>query len=652
MYNQRKPHSIHHQRDGITLLFVISMVVLFLLMGTTFVVVSNDYYKAARRRSRLATNVVNGEALLDRAFYQLMREVPLADSSSPLRGHSILADQYGYGIKSQIATVPVPVAGPFVNITISADGTNNTIFSRIRVPGAPVLVRTDPEYFDGWLNGQVFSVISGTLQDVSTRIINTELTLGANTNGSLDQLIITIPKGAYNWSQLAIGDEVLINGKDFGGTGAGDVDTVNFSEDSYDNVVATEVLGVNALTVNQQGVPFNTDNYVAAGYTGENNATYINTTNDGGGATQPLTGVFAIDNSPNESYDIPDPQNMFLGGSTAGATPGVIPSFHRDSLYSDRVTTASLPGLPFDALFARQFTLRPVYVADPSADDGIALHSTANLDFYTEYLAASTNTDGTSSGTANAVGNLDVDSDGDGTLDSVWIDIGLPTQVDANGVRFRPLVAYRVIDMDGRLNVNAHGSSIDALISTFDNSRLGGSYDVADLSLSGVVSNYTDLIDARSPTIQDDNDDVRYGPNQMLFNWARGSTVNGNASTIFGSFATGSNLAGQFTIGSDASEPDAMPRLIPKTGFQNLPTGTDDIPYDKDFRLGGGTGSSFFEPWEMEALLRPFDSDARLMSSRLLTLIANPNAVTTDSFEVNVPAVSIATSQTIEWDFD
>ena len=103
MYNQRKPHSIHHQRDGITLLFVISMVVLFLLMGTTFVVVSNDYFKAARRRSRLSTNVVNNEALLDRAFYQLMREVPLADSSSPMRGHSILADQYGYGIKSQVA---------------------------------------------------------------------------------------------------------------------------------------------------------------------------------------------------------------------------------------------------------------------------------------------------------------------------------------------------------------------------------------------------------------------------------------------------------------------------------------------------------------------------------------------------------------------
>ena len=155
------------------------------------------------------------------------------------------------------------------------------------------MVRTDVEYFDGWLNGQVFSVTSGTLRDVSTRIINTQLTLGANSNGSQDQLIITIPKGAYDWSQLAAGDNVLINGKDFGGTGVGDVDAVNFSKDSYDDVVATEVLGVNSLTVNQQGVPFNADNYVAVGYTGVATMRYILIQlTMARGSSQPLTWGF------------------------------------------------------------------------------------------------------------------------------------------------------------------------------------------------------------------------------------------------------------------------------------------------------------------------------------------------------------------------
>ena len=85
----------NQNRDGITLLFVISMVVLFLLMGTTFMVVSNDYYKEARRRSRRSTNIVNPSALLDRCFYDLLRGPDLQDIESPLRGHSILADQYG-----------------------------------------------------------------------------------------------------------------------------------------------------------------------------------------------------------------------------------------------------------------------------------------------------------------------------------------------------------------------------------------------------------------------------------------------------------------------------------------------------------------------------------------------------------------------------
>ena len=53
----------------------------------------------------------------------------------------------------------------------------------------------------------------------------------------------------------------------------------------------------------------------------------------------------------------------------------------------------------------------------------------------------------------------DVDNDGDGIPDSIWIDIGLPIQTDASGRRYRPLVAILCQDLDGRLNLNAHGSN-------------------------------------------------------------------------------------------------------------------------------------------------------------------------------------------------
>ena len=105
------------RRQGITLLFVISMVVLFLLMGTSFMLVSNDYYKAARRRAVTTTNVRDSESILDRCFYELVRGPSLFDNSSPLRGHSILADQYGYCL---LYTSPSPRDGLLSRMPSSA----------------------------------------------------------------------------------------------------------------------------------------------------------------------------------------------------------------------------------------------------------------------------------------------------------------------------------------------------------------------------------------------------------------------------------------------------------------------------------------------------------------------------------------------------
>lgn len=51
----------------------------------------------------------------------------------------------------------------------------------------------------------------------------------------------------------------------------------------------------------------------------------------------------------------------------------------------------------------------------------------------------------------------DVDNDGDGIPDSVWTDFGLPVRKAANGKFYKPLVAVMCVDMDGRLNLNAHG---------------------------------------------------------------------------------------------------------------------------------------------------------------------------------------------------
>src|SRR5262245_59938854 len=55
------------------------------------------------------------------------------------------------------------------------------------------------------------------------------------------------------------------------------------------------------------------------------------------------------------------------------------------------------------------------------------------------------------------VGPWDVDNDNDGVADSVWFDFGEPIQELEDGTRYKVLVAPLIIDLDNRLNVNAHG---------------------------------------------------------------------------------------------------------------------------------------------------------------------------------------------------
>lgn len=57
-------------------------------------------------------------------------------------------------------------------------------------------------------------------------------------------------------------------------------------------------------------------------------------------------------------------------------------------------------------------------------------------------------------------GPWDVDNDGDGVADSVWMDIGADPVI-VNGVECRPLVAILITDLDSRINLNVHGSMVE-----------------------------------------------------------------------------------------------------------------------------------------------------------------------------------------------
>ena len=42
--------------------------------------------------------------------------------------------------------------------------------------------------------------------------------------------------------------------------------------------------------------------------------------------------------------------------------------------------------------------------------------------------------------------------------DAVWVDLGVTPKTAANGKKYKPLFAYTILDLDGRVNLNAHGN--------------------------------------------------------------------------------------------------------------------------------------------------------------------------------------------------
>lgn len=66
------------------------------------------------------------------------------------------------------------------------------------------------------------------------------------------------------------------------------------------------------------------------------------------------------------------------------------------------------------------------------------------------------------------VGPWDVDNDNDGIADSIWVDLGDPVQETENGTLYKPLYAFLIVDMDNKLNVNAHGSVDHFATTNFD----------------------------------------------------------------------------------------------------------------------------------------------------------------------------------------
>jgi hypothetical protein len=365
--------------------------------------------------------------------------------------------------------------------------------------------------------------------------------------------------------------------------------------------------------------------------------------------------------SPNEDYDAPDVQNMLLGympilPASPPLIPGIntiIPSLHRPQMiefWRNQATWATAVNLP------RQVILRPIG------------NFTVNTAAMPPAAVDHPNFTGSNPAFDAVLGPWDVDNDGDGIADSIWVDLGLPVQTAADGRRFKPLAAILCLDLDGRLNVNAHGS-IDKFTAVPTNGPFAGSpansspalpsgegYGPADIDLSVLF-----------PT------PAAY---MALLRGGGGITLVGRYGEPAGSALPGMDaideplsFVKQFefprtnpaTRTSFSSPPDLWARELLGLDYRGLPMrygvrpvyvnddSTDD-PYEMNLSrrvvrsVYLNTGADYpFTATELERSLRKFDVDAQALPNRLQSFLntALPvasRAVTTDAYDLPVPS--------------
>lgn len=421
------------RRRGMALMIVLSLLVLFLLMGVSFMMVASQTEKGARAQAKTELKHDNPKRLVDMAMYDVF--VGPRTLNSVVLGHGLLRDMYGMDGFTGVVDgwQPLPSTGrQFLRLHL-----NPITLEDFDAP--PNRHYLNP--ISGYYNGRVLTFLTGDARGSSVRIVG----YNADT-GEFDVMLPKTDNAASASAVNPLGDKIVVNGDAFSGTG--------FAYNDQNGTLTDDALWPNRHAL-------------ARG----NLRPYLRGPQEKGGA--------------NESYDAADLQNLALAAiisdPSAQGDMGIVPSFHRPALinyhmvnnsaswqsqsnpgnWKDYRRGAILRPMPWDhpgftgsnpafAVFARGAT----WTQGPDGAWGIA---------GTDDDSQNGTDDPGEAGLGDDVNSLlfgpwDVDNDNDGVPDSIWLDLGYSVQTDESGRMYKPLAAILCLDMDGKLNVNAHGN--------------------------------------------------------------------------------------------------------------------------------------------------------------------------------------------------
>ncbi len=424
------------QRRGVLLLVILSLLILFVMIAVTYVLVATRQLQTARKYGQVGQTGDPPQQQLWGAAMQVVVGAPGdGTTTSPIRSvigpHSLLEHVYG----------PYTAVGKVDSVV--ADSTGGQVIE-FKVKSTTDLTSANPNFLlssafrvEGYFDGCVITMTSGPAKGLTSRIVRYDAS-----TPSVPIFHVLAFKGVSSITDAANPNPTfIINGRAFSGTGAG-----NSSVTRTPPVPPAETGLLDAKDVN--GYEFALL---------PNPVTYTPTNSYQASTDFPKGVPFGGLGGCNVDYSTPDYQNMYMSWTVQqpGKTQVILPSFHRPDLINFWASHASVTDWNNNRDLLSKIMLRPNPLDHPNFTGSNSLLSGTSTSVNTGWQLAMTGRDAT----GNFISPWDIDNDGDGVRDSVWLDLGYPVQSTNDGRLYKPLFAILCVDLDGRLNLDTAGTT-------------------------------------------------------------------------------------------------------------------------------------------------------------------------------------------------